>query len=68
MDWKNKHQVIANKIKSQLHARGHDTLKALHNYFVVILIHNIFLQLMLFLNKLLVQSIKQFHFNVYSSY
>lgn len=46
MDWKNKHQVIANKIKSQLHARGHDTLNALHKYFVVILlIHNLLLQL-----------------------
>ena len=45
MDWKNKHQVIANKIKSQLHARGHDTLNALHKYFIVIFFQNLILQL-----------------------
>lgn len=35
MDWKNKHEMVANKIKGQLHARGHDTLAALHRYFQV---------------------------------
>lgn len=35
MDWKNKHGMVANKIKGQLHARGHDTLVALHKYFMV---------------------------------
>jgi Ca2+-binding EF-hand superfamily protein len=33
MDWKNKFDMIKNKVKTQLHAKGVDTLISLSNWF-----------------------------------